>query len=220
MQLSELSQNITNDILRLIQQNVGKPERYRSFDLEYKDPIYFDLKVNIKITDTLHPTRDLYFKTIPSEVLKFEKFGFAIDGDSFGGDNEDGAEIEISVAVDQTQINSPKLQARILDVARHEVEHIVQRGPNFSQDHKVKIPRPLTREIAKSDYRYFILSDEIPAQVRGLAEEASHSGQTVKECAIEYLTPFLELGFITQPQLEKVLSVWEAWSTQHNIKFT
>jgi hypothetical protein len=220
MQLSELSQNITNDILRLIQQNVGKPERYRSFDLEYKDPIYFDLKVNIKITDTLHPTRDLYFKTIPSEVLKFQKFGFAIDGDSFGGDNEDGAEIEISVAVDQTQINSPKLQARILDVTRHEVEHIVQRGPNFSQEHKVKIPRPLTRELAKSDYRYFILSDEIPAQVRGLAEEARHSGQTVKECAIEYLTPFLELGFITQPQLEKVLSVWEAWSTQHNIKFT
>lgn len=219
MELSEISQHVTNDIIRLIQQNSGKVGRYRSFTLEYTKPLYFDLKVNIKITDTLFGARDLYFKNIPSEVLKFEKFGFAIDGDSFGGDSEDGAEIEISVAIDPTQITSQKLKSRLLDVVRHEIEHIVQRGPNFSSDHKVKIPRPLTRETAKSDYRYFMLSDEIPAQVRGLAEEAQHSGQTVEECAIEYLTPFLELGFITQAQLDKVLLTWEAWATQHNIKF-
>ena len=219
MPLSTLSQNITNDIIRLIQQNTGKVGRYRSFNLEYTKPLYFDLTVNIKITDQLNPTRDLYFKKIPSEVLKFEKYGVAVDGDSFGGDSIDGAEIEISVAVDPTQINSQKLYSRILDVARHEVEHIVQRGPNFSQDHKVKIPRPLTRETAKSDYRYFILSDEIPAQVRGLAEEAKHSGQSVKDCAIDYLEPFIELGFITQEQLEIVLNTWKAWASQHNIKF-
>ena len=219
MQLSEISQNITDDILRLIQQNSGKVGRYRSFYLEYTKPLVFDLTVNIKVTEELNPSRDLYFKNIPSEIIKFEKYGFAIDGDSLGGDSEDGAEIEISVAIDPTQIQSQKLKARILDVVRHEIEHIVQRGPNFSPDHKVKIPRPLTRETAKSDYRYFILSDEIPAQVRGLAEEAQHSGQTVEECAIDYLSPFLELGFITQAQLEKVLVTWEAWATQHNIKF-
>jgi len=219
MELSEISQNVTNDILRLIQQSAGKVGRYRSFALEYTKPLYFDLKVNIKITDTLFGARDLYFKNIPSEVLKFERFGHAIDGDSFGGDSEDGAEIEISVAVDPTQIDSQKLKSRLLDVVRHEIEHIVQRGPNFSADHKVKIPRPITRESAKSDYRYFILSDEIPAQVRGLAEEAQHSGQTVKDCAIEYLTPFLELGFITQDQINIILNTWKNWAIQHNIKF-
>lgn len=220
MQLSEISQNITNDILRLIQQSTGKIGRYRSFYLEYTTPLQFDLKVNIKIADQLYPNRDLYFKNIPSEILRFEKFGYAVDGDSFRGDTYDGAEIELSIALDQTQINSQKLQARILDVVRHEVEHIVQHGPNFSPEHKVKIPRPLTRASAKSDYRYFILSDEIPAQVRGLAEEARHSGETVKACAIDYLTPFLDLGFITQEQLEKVLATWEDWAIKHNIKFT
>lgn len=219
MQLSEISQHITNDIIRIVQQKTGKFGRYRSVNLEYKDPLIFDLTVNIKITDELFAKRDLYFKNIPSEIVKFEKYGFAIDGDSFGGDNEDGAEIEISIAVDPSQINSQKFFAKILDVVRHEIEHIVQRGPNFSADHKVKIPRPITRESAKSDYRYFILSDEIPAQVRGLAEEAQHSGQTVKECAIEYLTPFLELGFITQEQINIVLNTWKNWAIQHNIKF-
>jgi hypothetical protein len=219
MQLSEISQHITNDIIRLVQQNTGKFGRYRSVNLEYTDPLIFDLIVNLKITDELFAKRDLYFKNIPSEVVKFEKYGFAIDGDSFGGDNEDSAEIEISIAVDPSQINSQKFAAKILDVVRHEVEHIVQRGPNFSPEHKVKIPKPLTRETAKTNYKYFILSDEIPAQVRGLEAEAQHSGQTVKDCAIDYLDPFLELGFITQEQIDIVLNTWKKWAIQHNIKF-
>jgi hypothetical protein len=45
MELSEISQNVTNDILRLIQQSAGKVGRYRSFALEYTKPLYFDLKV-------------------------------------------------------------------------------------------------------------------------------------------------------------------------------
>lgn len=219
MQLSELSQNITNDILRVVQQQTGKFGRYRSVNLDYNTPLEFDLKINVKLANELSANRDLYFKNIPSEVVKFEKYGFAIDGDSFGGDSEDDAEIEISIAVDPSQINSQKFAAKILDVVRHEVEHIVQRGPNFSPEHKVKIPRPLTRETAKSNYKYFILSDEIPAQVRGLEAEAQHSGQTVKACAIDYLDPFLELGFITQEQINIVLNTWKKWAIQHNIKF-
>jgi hypothetical protein len=219
MSISELSQNIVNDILRLIQQNSGRVGRYRSFSLEYKDPLYFDLIANIKITSDLYPNRDLYFKDIPSEILRFEKFGFAVDGNSFSGNSEDSAEIDINIAIDPTQVGSQKLKAKLLDVIRHEVEHILQKGPNASPDHKVKIPRATTRSAAQTNYKYFILSDEIPAQVRGLAEEALESGIPVKQAAIEYLTPFLELGFITQEQLEKVISVWKNWSTQHNIKF-
>lgn len=219
MNLSELSQNITNDILRLIHQNREKVGRYRSFTLDYSDPIIFELNANIKIVDSLILSRDAYFKNLPSEIIRFEKFGFAVDGDSFGGDNIDGPEIGISIAVDPSQIKSRALEAKILDVIRHEVEHLLQRGDNFSPDHKVKIPRPLTRDKAKSNYSYFILSDEIPAQVRGLEEEARHTGESVRSCAIDYLTPFLELNFITKEQMERVLSVWEQWAIQHNIKF-
>lgn len=219
MNLSELSQNITNDILRLIHQNREKVGRYRSFTLDYSDPVIFELTANIKITDSLNPSRDAYFKNLPSEIIRFEKFGFAVDGDSFGGDNIDGPEIGISIAIDPSQIKAKALEAKILDIIRHEVEHLLQRGDNFSLDHQVKIPRPSTREKAKSNYSYFILSDEIPAQVRGLEEEARHTGESVRSCAIDYLTPFLELNFITKEQMEKVLSVWEQWAAQHNIKF-
>lgn len=219
MNLSELSQNITNDIIRLIHQNREKVGRYRSFTLDYSDPIIFELTANIKVTDLLAPSRDAYFKNLPSEIIRFEKFGFAVDGDSFGGDNIDGPEIGISIAVDPSQIKARALEAKILDIVRHEVEHLLQRGDNFSPEHKVKIPRPSTRERAKSNYSYFILSDEIPAQVRGLAEEALHTGDSVRTCAIDYLTPFLELNFITKEQMDKVLSVWANWAAQHNIKF-
>ena len=189
------------------------------FILDYSNPIIFELTLNLKLTQELYSNRDQYFKNLPSEISRFEKFGFAVGGDSFGGDNIDGPEIGLSIAVDPSQIKSRALEAKILDVIRHEVEHLLQRGDNFSPDHKVKIPRPSTRDKAKSNYSYFILSDEIPAQVRGLEEEARHTGESVRSCAIDYLTPFLELNFITKEQMEKVLSVWEQWAAQHNIKF-
>jgi len=220
MNLSEFSQSITNDILRLIHQANEKASRYHSFTLDYSDPILFELTVNIKVTQKLNPATDQYFKDVLSEIIRFKKFGFAIDGESFGGDSTDGPEIGISVAVDPSQIKSRALESKLLDVIRHELEHLLQRGDNFSPEHRVKIPRVSTRNRAKSNYTYFTLSDEIPAQVRGLAEEARLSGESVQQCAIKYLTPFLELGFITGEQMDKVLSAWAKWAAQHNIKFT
>lgn len=219
MTLSELSQNVTNDIFRIIHKNSGNTGRYRSFTLDYSQPVLFELNLTLKITSQLNPKSDQFFKNLPSEIIRFEKFGFAVDGDSFGGDPYDGPEIGLIVATDLSQINSTKLKARILDVVRHEIEHLLQRGDNFSIDHKVKIPRANTRNLAKGNYQYFILSDEIPAQVRGLEEESIQTGDSVRTCAINYLTPFLELGFITNPELQKVLSVWEKWAIEHNIKF-
>lgn len=219
MTVSDFSQNIANDIIRLIQQSSEKVGRYRFFSLEYTDPLTFDLSINLKISNQLNSTKDPYFKDIPSELLRFEKFGFAIDGNSFSGNSSDSAEIDINIAISPTQIGSQKLKAKLLDVIRHEVEHILQKGPNASPDHKVKVPRAATRSAAQTNYKYFILSDEIPAQVRGLAEEAKENSTTVRQASIEYLTPFLELGIITGDQLEKVLTVWQTWSIQHNIKF-
>lgn len=219
MTVNEFSQHIANDILRLIQQNSEKVGRYRSFSLEYSNPLRFDLSANIKIAAQLYPIRDPYFKDTPSEILRFQRFGFAIDGNSFSGNYEESAEIDINIAVNPTQIGSQKLKAKLLDVIRHEVEHILQKGPNASPEHKVKIPRAATRNAAQTNYQYFILSDEIPAQVRGLAEEAKENGTSVRTAALDYLTPFLELEIITQDQLEKVLTKWQAWSIQHNIKF-
>lgn len=125
----------------------------------------------------------------------FEKHGFSIDASAYLGDASEPT-IDLKIVLDPLSEREAlsKLGPFLADAVRHELEHChsPKTGPATS----------------KSSYRYFLSSSEIPAQVAGLSLLARKKGISLRQAILNYLRPFVESNFMTDPQLEEVLSVW------------
>jgi hypothetical protein len=91
------------------------------------------------------------------------------------------------------------------DSIRHEIEHKFH--TNKSQ--------PAQRHAHKDTYRYFLLPDEIPSMVSGLSLSAKREGIAFSAAVANYLTPFVESGFITVDQFDHISQVWSDWANSH-----
>ncbi len=105
-----------------------------------------------------------------------------------------------------------KLNSKLQDAVRHEIEHILQ-GPNnisfkekkaqpTSMAHREKIQTP------GNTHKYFTLRDEIPAMVNGMYRQAKTEKRSLVDIFKEYIGYYLEQGEITQKQYDKILNVW------------
>lgn len=125
----------------------------------------------------------------------FEKNGFSIDASAYVGDASEPT-IDLKIVIDPLSEREAlsKLGPFLADAIRHEIEHC--HSPHIEPSS------------SKSSYRYFLSRSEMPAQVAGLSLLARKKGISLRQAILNYLMPFVETNFMTEPQLEEVLSAW------------
>jgi hypothetical protein len=128
----------------------------------------------------------------------FEKHGFSIDASSYLS-SATGPSIDLNIIIDPLSEKEvlPNLLPFLADTIRHEIEHCYPDSVKSAQQTN-----------SKSSYRYFLSSSEIPAQVAGLSMLARKKGISLKQAIADYLSPFVDSGFMTGSQFEEILATW------------
>ena len=133
------------------------------------------------------------------ERQNFENRGFSIDANTYIPKNgEAGIDLQITINPLSESGSLSELEHFLLDTVRHEIEHIqtADRG------------NPALRKAHQSSYKYFLLNDEIPAAVAGLKLLAKKRGTDLETEIVTYLKPFINSGFMSEPEAARVKSAW------------
>jgi hypothetical protein len=206
---------IADEILRLVKESSAN-KRTITRDLNYDDPVSFFLTLHISRSTTFSPAKSKAFKQLPWETINFERRGFVIDANSYvpSGDEEPEVEMSIIISPEAEPNCYQALYFKVLDIIRHEMEHLLQKGAN-QQDGHIVTTRQKTRSAAEESYRYFLLADEIPSMVSGMHLAAVKKRIPIDVEFEDYLFPFIESGFITREEADKVIKVWLDFAVQH-----
>ena len=156
----QLSETIAEKVCDVIKTTT---EQTISFDFE--EPLEFTLILTVNRTNNFNPKRTTDFKNLPWESLNYKNKGFAINSKSFIPDDV-VPDIEIIVYV--SEMLEPQgyhiLYYKLVDDIRHEIEHLLQQGINQKPERIAKVNQS-TKDKALSNYKYFLLANEIPAMV-------------------------------------------------------
>ena len=206
---------IAAEILELVKGSAANT-RTITRDLNYDEPVSFFLTLHISRTRTFSPAKSKAFKQLPWETINFERRGFVVDANTYvpTGDEEPEIEASIVISPDAEPGCYEALYFRVLDVIRHEIEHLLQKGANRKEGHIVTT-RQKTRTEAEESYQYFLLADEIPSMVSGMHLSAVKKRVPIDVEFEDYLFPFIKSGFITQAEANRVISVWLDFAVQH-----
>jgi hypothetical protein len=209
----EFAETLTSFLLKDI---VSHNSKRRVLTVEYSTPLEFTLIFSQVRVSKFFPSKLLAFKQMPWESISFNNHGFAIDSNAFLPSVSDllYPEIEISLclSLDSTKINYNELKFRLLDNIRHEFEHLLQKGINAIESHEVNTPISVRRS-SENNFRYFILSSEIPAMVAGLNLASQKRGTSLEEESYRYLMPFVDYKMITKAEADHIIKVWLKFST-------
>ena len=137
------------------------------------------------------------------EQINFKRHGFSLDSNSY---IQPGSPIGINVDLYISPASEPacysQLEYDMIDAIRHEIEHRFHAAD----------AQPAQRHARKDTYRYFLLPDEIPSMVSGLLLASKREGIPFLTAVANYLTPFVESGFITVDQFDHISKVWSDWA--------
>ncbi len=148
-------------------------------------------------------------------IKRNPKYQFQLAVDANQKENE--IQVLINLNPDYEPDSYVKLNAKLQDTIRHEIEHTLQdpKSTNFTPG-KPKLTSPSYRGEIQHDpkkvHRYFTLKDEIPAMVNGLYRQAKTEKKPLDEVFKEYLQFFLESGDINQQQFDKIIKVWSEYA--------
>jgi hypothetical protein len=201
------SEIITSEILRLIKQTNGREVTY---DLSYETPISFDLSLTVSKVNKFSSKKDSHFSQLPWEDLNFEKNGFIVDANSYVPTVSDEIpEVEVIIVINKSAEPScyEALYFKILETVRHELEHTMQKGFNIRPD-RASRPSRKSQQSSQDSYKYFLLPDEIPSMVNGMHLSAVKKRIPIDQEFESYLSAFLESGFMTEQEFEKVMKAW------------
>jgi len=206
---------IAEEILEIVKGSTTS-KRTITRDLNYDEPVSFFLTLSITRSKTFSPAKSKNFKSLPWETINFERRGFVIDANSYipGNDEEPEIEMFIVISPEAEPTCYQTLYFKILDIIRHEMEHLLQKGANRQAGHAVTT-RQKTRTAAEESYEYFLLPDEIPSMVSGMHLAAAKKRIPIDAEFEDYLLPFIKSGFITQAEADKVISVWLDFARKH-----
>jgi hypothetical protein len=203
-------ESISIDILKSLQDS-NKTDQYQTvYSSEHTGDFYFDLDVVARWDSSPIFSRDEHFKELRWEEKNFKDFGYSINAIvDFSPNGSLIPHMNIMILLDPTRedILYPKLKARLNGIIHHELNHLDQIGLNSSRPY-FKTGSPQDRKNAQSNYRYFLLPEEIDSMVDDKIVQAQLENRPVDEIMIEYLTPFLEDGFMTNSELNLVLRAW------------
>jgi hypothetical protein len=206
---------IAEEILEIVKGSTMS-KRTITRDLNYDEPVSFFLTLHITRSKTFSPAKDKNFKSLPWETINFERRGFVIDANSYipGNDEEPEVEMFIVISPDAEPNCYQTLYFKVLDIIRHEMEHLLQKGANRKSGHEVTT-RQKTRSTAEESYKYFLLPDEIPSMVSGMHLAAVKKRVPIDVEFEDYLLPFIESGFVTRAEADKVIKVWLDFARKH-----
>jgi hypothetical protein len=206
---------IAEEILEIVKGSTMS-KRTITRDLNYDEPVSFFLTLHITRSKTFSPAKDKNFKSLPWETINFERRGFVIDANSYipGNDEEPEIEMFIVISPEAEPTCYQTLYFKILDIIRHEMEHLLQKGANRQAGHAITT-RQKTRTAAEESYEYFLLPDEIPSMVSGMHLAAAKKRIPIDTEFEDYLLPFIKSGFITRAEADKVISVWLDFARKH-----
>ena len=151
---------------------------------------------------------DVYLKFVVSD--KIEQGTFHIDGSA----STDEASIEILLGVHPNDGKGmiSKINVDLTDLIRHELEHLTQRGveelPGKYIRNNLK-QRSNIRQDRDKWYKYFLLKDEIDANLQGLYVKAKHVKKPYKEVVDAYLTGLVDNEIITADNKKEIFNVWQ-----------
>lgn len=161
---------------------------------------------------------DKYTFYLTTFIKRNPKYNFQLAVDANQKSNE------IQVLINLNPLYEPesytKLNAKLQDTIRHELEHTLQdpTSTNYTPG-KAKPTSPHYRGEIQHDpskvHRYFTLKDEIPAMVGGLYRQAKTEKRPLDLIFKEYLQYFLESEVITQKQFDKIIAVWTDYSKKN-----
>jgi len=128
------------------------------------------------------------------------------------GQSGDEIDVLIHLNPDYEPQSYVKLNSKLQDAVRHELEHLFQGPDNMSFKEKKAQPTNFSyrQKIQKpgTTHRYFTLKDEIPAMVNGMYRQAKTEKRPLDDIFKEYIGYYLQSGEITQKQYDKILSIW------------
>lgn len=207
-----LSSAYARDVLKFIKQTTGSPVNTPKLEIfDYSEPIEFNLTVKVVRVIEFDPSKTPDFNGLPWETINFEENGFVVDANAYIPAEQDPDSPEIDLVIYLSPEAEPSkyqdLNFKVVDVIRHELEHLLQKGVNKKVGHIVKTSKKV-RDKAQDNYRYFLLPDEIPAMVAGMHASAVKKRVPIDSEFNSYLRPFVSSGVISKPEFEEVMQTW------------
>jgi hypothetical protein len=209
-QSSNLVEFFSTRIMDSLQESDKLGKYSTIFEFEHADNIYFDLTVFARWDRDPVFSQDRYFKELRWEEQNFNNFGYSIN--AIVNFNPGGSLIPnmlITILLDPTREPElySKLNARLSGILHHEINHLTQIGLNKDRV-GFKPGTQSDRKEAQSNYKYFLLPEEIDSMVEDKVLQAKLEMRPVDEIMIEYLAPFLKDGFMTESEMNLVLQHW------------
>ena len=207
-----------SDIINHIQKVNNTGDSY----IEIRGPEYngidkFDLVIQLKKTDSPNFETDSHFKDLPWEEINFNKYGYALDANTFI-DKEDLIIPKIVITLIINQKKEPnlykELNYKLIDILAHEVNHTKQVGWN-RKPFKVRPSSNSDREKSKHAASYFLLPDEIESMVTGMYERSKVEDTNIDDIMDKYLYPFLMDGQINGDEYKKTLETWIKYALEN-----
>jgi hypothetical protein len=192
--LDDFSNLIAKEILGIIKNTAD--HKSVDIDLHYANPIR--LTINLTV-DRGSAKNRAEFVDEPWEVENLEDTGLMVDANTLvpGDGSEPVINLEISIDPKSESRIYRSLYYQLLDVLRHELEHIHD-GPG----HSIKSDR--------SSYLYFLQPDEIDSMIAGLRLKAKTQGISLIKAFANYLQPFVDSDFMTLSEMDEVIHAWLA----------
>jgi hypothetical protein len=159
---------------------------------------------------------DFDLETIVNRIEQ-EEFAFNVDGSS----DVDSIALKIDINPIYEEQLYNKLNSKLQDTVRHEIEHITQfKGGKSSKPQRPEITPMKIRELIQSNpsriFEYFLLPEEIPAMVYGMYRQAKTEKRPIDDVFNEYLNYFVNTEkLITPEQKQKIINVWTDYTKKH-----
>jgi hypothetical protein len=212
---------VMNDAAKVAQD--PKPKKYKGVQVR-RDPI-----PTTTISDLFqNEKKSFYVGEFDDEVsgLNFEvelKFAVTEDGvqpgkffiDGYAEADDDYPNIEIHVAVHPNDGNKifSKIQPVMRDLVRHEIEHLTQRGM-LAKANKFMRRNSAMRVKIKSNpdlyYKYFLLPDEVDANIHGLYSKAKTMKQPYQKVVDDYLDSLVDDEIIKPEHRKEIYNKWKS----------
>ena len=163
---------------------------------DYEDHVAgleFDLELTMKSTNKQRPG------------------SYKVDGHAYTED-ESVVEIEITVNPADGKKMFSKIQAELRNVIRHELEHLTQRGDNEKAGKWMQFnrkARDIIRDHPEQWYKYYLLPDEIDANLQGLQAQARSSKQPFHKVVNDFLKLLVKDGIVTLENKHKIHDAWK-----------
>lgn len=192
-----ISTLIASDILNLIKR-FGDKTRIE-MTLQYRSLSNAMVHLLVNRTDSPQSISRL-------EQILFKRKGFVLDAETYVP-KSDSPGINLSIVLDPEAESYclPNLEYSVIDSIRHEIEHAgLQKRPDQAE-----------RKRSMDSHHYFLLDDEVPSMVAGLRLAADREGISLATAASDYLTPFVESGFMTVEEFDEVMQTWMEYANSN-----